>query len=183
MGTYDDALSWMEENEAPAEFIEAIKGSTLRSQLEEHLKWRKEVGEPAVSEVTTLKKAPTKKAAFKALGVDYDSLPKYGQRAIDAFDWEGDEPDLTKVAEFAADMGFDVSQPEPVQQPAAAQFARQASAPAGVPQSKSIDDQIAEFQAAALDTSQPIEVRQKAQAAATALKDQKLRPAGFSATP
>lgn len=61
--------------------------------------------------------APKRKEALKRAGIDYDALPKYGQKALDGIPAE-DLDDLEKVSKFVKDEGFEASikTPDPGEQ-------------------------------------------------------------------
>lgn len=131
MGSFEKVNEWLEDNEVPDYVREAFSGSTLRTKLEEAesraTKAEKEL-EKVTGKLSKIERQPVLKKSLEQLSVDYDALPKYGRRAVDSFDWEGDEPDLTQLAEFLENEGFEVQVTTDNQEdkPAAAQVAAQA---------------------------------------------------------
>lgn len=129
---FEAARQWLEANEAPKEVLDAFDGSTLRTQLEEATKKASTLETEltkATSKLTKIEKAPVLRKHLEQLGVDYDAQPKFGKKALDAYEWEGDEPDPEKLAEYLEDEGFEVSatQQNTEELPAAARIAQQAN--------------------------------------------------------
>ena len=114
MGTDFEAVrQWLEENDAPKEVKEAFDASPLRTQLEEATKKAATLESEltkATSKLTKIEKAPVLKKSLEQLGVDYDAQPRFGKKALEAFEWEGDEPDLEQLASYLTEEGFEVAQ-------------------------------------------------------------------------
>lgn len=60
------------------------------------------------SKLEQFETAPKRKEALKRVGIDYDALPKYGQKALDGIPAE-DLDNLEKVAEFVQNEGFEAN--------------------------------------------------------------------------
>lgn len=54
----------------------------------------------------SIESAPKRKEALKRVGIDYDAVPKYGQKALDEIPAE-DLDNLEKVAQYVQEQGFD----------------------------------------------------------------------------
>lgn len=125
MADRDDLLEELETYNVPTEVIDRLKAerdsSTLRKKLEDEIAWRKEHGEPAVQKVQYFETQPKRKETLASVGIDYDSLPKYGQEVLDSLPTDKlDDKDY--VANFVQSKGFEVAQqqaPEPATEPAA----------------------------------------------------------------
>lgn len=63
-------------------------------------------GREAKARLQAIESAPKRKEALQRVGIDYDAVPKYGQKALDAIPVE-DLEDLEKVAKFVQAEGFD----------------------------------------------------------------------------
>lgn len=152
MGSDDVVLAFLEENQASDEVIEAHKASPLRKQIGELSKWKSEVGEPAVTELSSLRKAPVRDKAFEEhANVDTSKLTESQKFALSTFDWEGDAPTPEEVTAFAAkfsDLPTKASQtPEGTQSGAAAIVGQAQSAQGNLPPAESLDDQVREAEA------------------------------------
>lgn len=153
MGTeFDAAREWLEDNNAPEEVKAAFEASPLRSKVEE---LTKEVAtltkerDTATNKLTRIEKAPVLKEALAQLNIDYDAQPKYAQKALDSFSWEGDKPDAEELAKFVSDEGFEVSlSQEENETPPAGQIAQHAQqASSRFVKTESIQEQIANAEA------------------------------------
>lgn len=54
----------------------------------------------------SIESAPKRKEALRRVGIDYDQVPKYGQKALDEIPTD-DLDDLEKVAKFVSEQGFE----------------------------------------------------------------------------
>lgn len=129
---FEAAQKWLEDNDAPKEVLEAFQASPLRAQVEEANKTiatLTQERDDAVSRITKIERAPGLKKALEQLGIDYEKQPRFGKKSLDAFEWEGDEPDLEKLAEYVEAEGFDYTPFEQTTEdkPAAAKIAEQAN--------------------------------------------------------
>lgn len=60
------------------------------------------------AELESIKSAPKRKEALARVGIDYDAVPKYGQKALDELPVE-DLDDLDKVAQYVQEQGFEAN--------------------------------------------------------------------------
>lgn len=98
--------------EAISEIEEAATPDTFRSQLAELGAKAKRTDE-LESRLASIESAPKRREALARVGIDYDAVPKYGQKALDALPTE-DLEDLAKVAKYVQEQGFEANiQPEP----------------------------------------------------------------------
>lgn len=190
MGRDDVVLEWLKDNEAPDEVIEAFEGSALRKEIRELAKWKAEIGEPAVAEVTSLKKAPVREKAFKEIArVDFDSLRPAEKRLIETFDWDGEQPDQEAITKFVSDFDLPTlpgEAPSTEAQPAAASIANEAQQTRIVAPAKTTPrEQIAELEQLAAEARDKGDTAamQRHQQAAMSLKNQALKPEGLQAQP
>lgn len=177
---FDEVNEWLEENEAPDNIREAFKSSKLRAVIAEK---EAEIArlKPFEAQVTKLEKAPKLAEAFKQVGVDFDSLPKYAKAIVENFD--GDLADADAVSAYASEWELPTSEvAESSEAPAAAAVVAHAQAPRVTSKPQSVDDQIAEAENQMRDPGLTLEQRQQAAANARALKLSKVKPEGLTAT-
>lgn len=60
------------------------------------------------SRLESIESAPRRKEALKRVGIDYDAVPKYGQKALDGLPAD-DLDNLEKVAQFVQEQGFEAN--------------------------------------------------------------------------
>lgn len=166
---FDQVKEWLEENEdSVPDFVkDALTSSKLRTVIAEK---DAEINrlKPFEAKVEKLEKAPKLKDAFKQAGVDYDSLTRAEKRTVDEFD--GDLADVELIAAYASEWELPTSEvAEEAEEPAAAAVVGHAQASKGIPQRKSLQEQIAEAEA---NGDFKLSGR---------LKTASLRPAGLSA--
>jgi len=100
MGKIDTLLEQLrDEYDVPEDVIEGLSGSALRKELKE-AQARASKADQYEKQLETISKAPKRNEIFRELGVDVDSLPAYGKKVLEQFDWEGDTPDKEAVAAF-----------------------------------------------------------------------------------
>ena len=66
------------------------------------------------SRLESIESAPKRKEALARVGIDYDAVPKYGQKALDALP-ASDLDDLEKVASYVQEQGFEANLTEQAQ--------------------------------------------------------------------
>lgn len=93
--------------DAMAEIEEAATPDTFRSQLAE-LGAKAKRADELESRLSSIESAPKRKEALARVGIDYDAVPKYGQKALDALPVEHLE-DLNKVAQYVSEQGFEAN--------------------------------------------------------------------------
>ena len=133
MADKQELLEQLESYNVPTDVIETFKqeldSSSLRQKLESEIAWRKEHGEPAVQKVSYFETQPKRKETLAGIGIDYDSLPKYGQEVLDSLPADKLD-DKEFVANFVQSKGFEANSQQPTQtpQPGAAGVVNQAIA-------------------------------------------------------
>ena len=164
---YDEVLAQLESDyDVPAEIVERLRSSSLRSELGRVTQERDTYKAAAEG----YEKAPKREGFFKARNVDLDNLSAAQRFLFENFEWDGDEPSDEAVADFITKFDFPTVEGEAPTQTGATNIADHAVAQTGShPKPKSIDDEIAEA-AADGDVTRAI-----------ALKAAKLRPAGTQA--
>lgn len=89
------------------EFSELADLSAAKDAIKEFNSVRTERDELAAFKAH-VETAPKRKEALQRVGIDYDALPKYGQKALDAIPTE-DLDNLEKVAGFVSELGFEAN--------------------------------------------------------------------------
>lgn len=60
------------------------------------------------AKLESIESAPKRKEALSRVGIDYDAVPKYGQKALDGIPAK-DLEDLEKVAQYVQEQGFEAN--------------------------------------------------------------------------
>ena len=94
------------------EAVEAIRDTDIAPEWfrQEAAKLGADAKEAAAlrARLESIESAPKRKEALKRVGIDYDAVPKYGQKALDDLPVE-DLEDLTKVAQYVQEQGFEAN--------------------------------------------------------------------------
>lgn len=149
MGKFEQALKALQEKYGIEEAdLETVADSSIaRDEIKEFNAIQRERDELA-AKLAHMERAPKLKEAFAKVGVDVDSLPKFGKKVVETFD--GDFEDLEALAAWVTDNEIPAKAPadETTEVPVAGQIADQAATSQGrFVSTPSIQEQIAQAEA------------------------------------